>query len=51
MPKIIPNTFKMLRAVLRDKFARTQFPVHPPGVQIVWNSLGSLAHIGSFHCK
>ncbi|KAL1946347.1 hypothetical protein VTO73DRAFT_15474 [Trametes versicolor] len=49
LPKIIPNTFKMLRAVITGKFVNAQIPLEGGG-QTVVNTLGSLAHIGSFHC-
>ncbi|KAH9848342.1 acetyl-CoA synthetase-like protein [Lenzites betulinus] len=49
LPKIIPNTFRMLRAVLTAKFLNVQYPLET-GQQGVINTLGSLAHIGSFHC-
>ncbi|KAI0312049.1 acetyl-CoA synthetase-like protein [Amylostereum chailletii] len=48
LPKIIPNTFKMLRTVIKDKWpAAHSKPVK--GRQLVVNTLGNLAHIGSFH--
>ncbi|KAI8976643.1 acetyl-CoA synthetase-like protein [Trametes punicea] len=53
MPKIIPNTYKMLRAVILYKHSGAQDPdkafLANGGGQTVANTPGSLAHIASFH--
>ncbi|KAI0657005.1 acetyl-CoA synthetase-like protein [Cubamyces menziesii] len=53
MPKIIPNTYKMIRAVILYKHSGAQEPdkefLANGGGQTVANTLGSLAHIASFH--
>ncbi|KAI0676592.1 acetyl-CoA synthetase-like protein [Trametes maxima] len=53
MPKIIPNTYKMIRAVIVYKHSGAQNPdkefFEKGGAQTVANTLGSLAHIASFH--
>ncbi|EIW55359.1 acetyl-CoA synthetase-like protein [Trametes versicolor FP-101664 SS1] len=53
MPKIIPNTYKMIRAVILYKHSGAQDPdkefLANGGGQTVANTLGSLAHIASFH--
>ncbi|KAH9917682.1 acetyl-CoA synthetase-like protein [Epithele typhae] len=49
LPKIIPNTFRMLRSVLEHKFSKEQLPSRP-GVQVCYNTIGSLANIGSYQC-
>ena len=49
-PKIIPNTYKMLEVVIKYKWPNAQVPLEKP-VQGVVNTLGNMAHIGSFHSE
>ncbi|KAI0742021.1 acetyl-CoA synthetase-like protein [Daedaleopsis nitida] len=48
LPKIIPNTYKMLRAVINYKWPNAQVP-QDGSRQVVVNTLGNMGHIGSFH--
>ncbi|KAI0720815.1 acetyl-CoA synthetase-like protein [Cerioporus squamosus] len=48
MPKIIPSTYKMLDAVIRYKVTVVGSS-SVPGAQDVINTIGSTAHIASFH--
>ncbi|RPD75387.1 acetyl-CoA synthetase-like protein [Lentinus tigrinus ALCF2SS1-7] len=48
MPKIIPNTYKMLEAVIDHKVITAGLS-YIPGAQHVINTIGSTAHVASFH--
>ncbi|KAI0720832.1 acetyl-CoA synthetase-like protein [Cerioporus squamosus] len=49
LPKIIPNTFKMITSMVGGKWPNIL--VRPAdGRQPVINTLGNVAHIGSIHC-
>lgn len=49
-PKIIPNTYKMLKAVIKYKWPNAQVPNEKP-TQVTVNTLGNLGHIGAFHSE
>ncbi|KAI0312670.1 acetyl-CoA synthetase-like protein [Amylostereum chailletii] len=49
LPKIIPNTHAMLRAVVQDKWPGSASGVMNNEKPIVVNTLGNFAQIGSFH--
>ena len=49
MPKIIPNTFKMVCAVSTGKIFSAIQISSDPSVQTTVNTIGSVAHIASFH--
>ena len=48
MPKVIPSTYKMLQAVITHKLVTADLPGQA-GQQHVINTIGSTAHIASFH--
>ena len=48
MPKIIPNTYKMMHAVITGKLF-TDLPQEENPKQITVNTIGSVAHIAAFH--